>query len=142
MSDEIRRPDHYTAGGYETWDFTNALHLGPEAFNVVKYLSRAGLKTEDGVKDIRKAIEYLDRMDALREQRAKEIQPFVNAKGLGSLEANILYALLTGNHKDARAMLLYRLDQEKGKAIRSLAQADAERDAASERADGSEPEPG
>lgn len=63
MSDNVNRPDHYTAGGIETIDIIKA-KLTPEEFagyckgNVIKYVTRANLK--GGVEDLKKAAVYLD----------------------------------------------------------------------------------
>ena len=63
MSEKVNHPDHY--GGesnpyeaikvIEAWDLN--FHLG----NVVKYISRAGKKSENSVEDLKKAEWYLSR---------------------------------------------------------------------------------
>lgn len=58
--DEIRHPSHYAEGRkYEPrkviYDWGLNFNLG----NAVKYLSRAGRK-EDKIKDLRKAIQYIE----------------------------------------------------------------------------------
>jgi hypothetical protein len=63
MSDPVKSPDHYTAGGIETIDYIRA-KLTKEQFegyclgNIIKYTSRAGLK--NGVQDLEKAQTYLE----------------------------------------------------------------------------------
>ena len=63
MSEKVNHPDHY--GGennpyeaikvIEAWDLN--FHLG----NVVKYISRAGKKSENSIEDLKKAEWYLSR---------------------------------------------------------------------------------
>jgi hypothetical protein len=68
MPEQVRHPDHYTAGGIEVIDYLRA-KLTPEEFrgfligNAVKYLSRAGLKG-DASTDFAKARWYLDALIA------------------------------------------------------------------------------
>ena len=59
--DPVNSPPHYTAGGIETIDFIEAKGLNYHLGNCVKYLSRAGLKTEDTLEDLKKAAWYLNR---------------------------------------------------------------------------------
>lgn len=60
--DLVNHPPHYKAGGIETIDFIEAKGLGYHLGNVVKYVSRAGLKgTNTGLEDLKKARWYLDR---------------------------------------------------------------------------------
>lgn len=60
--DAVKQPGHYTQGGIETIDFLRA-KLTQEQFrgfclaNVIKYVSRAGLK--NGLEDLKKAQVYL-----------------------------------------------------------------------------------
>lgn len=60
-ADPVNSPPHYTAGGIETIDFIEAKQLNYHLGNCVKYLSRAGLKTEDTLEDLKKAAWYLNR---------------------------------------------------------------------------------
>ena len=63
MAEKVDHPDHY--GGesntyeaikvIEAWDLN--FHLG----NVVKYISRAGKKSENNIEDLKKAEWYLNR---------------------------------------------------------------------------------
>lgn len=63
VGDKVNHPDHY--GGesnpyeaikvIEAWDLN--FHLG----NVVKYISRAGKKSENNIEDLKKAEWYLNR---------------------------------------------------------------------------------
>lgn len=63
MSDAVKNPTHYTAGGIETIDFIKAkLGDGFIAYclgNCLKYLSRAG-KKDDSLTDLKKCRQYLD----------------------------------------------------------------------------------
>lgn len=58
--DPVNHPSHYTAGGIETIDFIEAKQLNYHLGNVVKYVSRAGKKT-DHIQDLEKAAWYLNR---------------------------------------------------------------------------------
>ena len=64
MTESVLSPQHYTDGGIETIDYLRA-KLTPAEFsgycrgNVLKYLSRAGKKTDDEINDYLKAQVYL-----------------------------------------------------------------------------------
>ena len=58
--DAVNHPEHYTAGGIETIDFIEAKKLGYNLGNVVKYITRSGLKGNQ-LEDLRKAQWYLSR---------------------------------------------------------------------------------
>jgi hypothetical protein len=58
--DPVNHPAHYTAGGIETIDFIEAKRLGYNLGNVVKYITRSGLKGNQ-LEDLRKAQWYLSR---------------------------------------------------------------------------------
>lgn len=60
-SDPVNHPDHYTqfSNGAEVIDITENLNFN--VGNAVKYLARAGRKTEDPVEDLRKAAWYVNR---------------------------------------------------------------------------------
>lgn len=59
-ADPVNNPPHYTAGGIETIDFIEAKKLGYNLGNVVKYITRSGLKG-NRLEDLRKAQWYLAR---------------------------------------------------------------------------------
>jgi hypothetical protein len=59
--DIINHPPHYKSGGIETIDFIEAKQLGYHLGNVVKYISRAGIKSHCPLEDLKKARWYLDR---------------------------------------------------------------------------------
>ena len=60
-SDEINRPDHYTAGGIETYDYIKSWEMSFAEGNVIKYVTRAPYKGTQ-VKDLQKARWYLDQL--------------------------------------------------------------------------------
>jgi hypothetical protein len=59
--DLINHPPHYKAGNVETIDFIEAKQLGFHLGNVVKYISRAGIKSHSPLEDLKKAQWYLNR---------------------------------------------------------------------------------
>lgn len=71
MNDQIEHPNHY--GGednmYEAIKVIEAWELGFCLANVIKYISRNGKKSgESDIKDLRKALWYLDREITNREK--------------------------------------------------------------------------
>jgi hypothetical protein len=58
--DMINNPPHYTTGGIEVIDFIEAKGLGYHLGNVIKYVTRAGMKGNK-LEDLRKAQWYIDR---------------------------------------------------------------------------------
>ena len=64
----VNHPDYYKRGGVEAIDAIEAWGLGFNLGNVVKYVARAGHKTADGLRDLRKAAWYLDREIKRRER--------------------------------------------------------------------------
>lgn len=61
MNDSVNNPAHYTDGGIETIDFIEAKQLDYLLGNCVKYISRAGKKSGNGLEDLKKAQWYLNR---------------------------------------------------------------------------------
>ena len=60
MTDNVNNPDHYQfSNGAQVIDITENLNFCRG--NVVKYVSRAGRKSDDPLEDLRKARFYLDR---------------------------------------------------------------------------------
>ena len=59
-ADPVNHPAHYTTGGIETIDFIEAKKLGYNLGNVVKYITRSGLKGNQ-LEYLRKAQWYLSR---------------------------------------------------------------------------------
>lgn len=58
--DMVNQPPHYTKGGIETIDFIEAKDLNYNLGNVIKYVSRSGLKGTR-IEDLKKAKWYLER---------------------------------------------------------------------------------
>lgn len=63
MSDDVNQPSHYIIetpkGKIECIYIIHALKLGYNLGNVFKYVWRCGRKTQDRLKDLRKAATYL-----------------------------------------------------------------------------------
>ena len=57
----VDHPDYYKRGGIEAIEAIEAWGLGFNLGNVVKYIARAGRKTKDGLRDLKKAEWYLSR---------------------------------------------------------------------------------
>lgn len=66
--DLVNQPPHYKSGGVETIDFIEAKQLGFHLGNVVKYISRAGIKSHNPLEDLKKAQWYLNRYVAQLEK--------------------------------------------------------------------------
>ena len=60
LKDEVNHPPHYKIGGIETIDYIEAKQFNYNLGNAVKYISRAGWKT-DYEQDLKKAVWYLQR---------------------------------------------------------------------------------
>ena len=73
MSDTVNHPAHYTDGGIETIDFIEAKQLCYHLGNAVKYISRAGRKSDDTlIEDLNKSIWYIKRKIELLEDNMKK----------------------------------------------------------------------
>jgi hypothetical protein len=60
--DNVNHPSHYKTGGIETIDFIEAKQLTYNLGNVVKYITRAGIKDQaKHIEDLEKAVWYLNR---------------------------------------------------------------------------------
>ena len=68
VSDMVNHPPHYKSGGIETIDFIEAKRLPYHLGNVVKYISRCGIKSECPLEDLKKAQWYLNRYVELLEK--------------------------------------------------------------------------
>lgn len=68
MKEKVDHPDHYGGDNnpYEAIKIIEALGLDFHLGNVVKYISRAGKKSENVLEDMRKAKWYLDRWLEIR----------------------------------------------------------------------------
>ena len=61
MKDNINHPSHYTQGNIEVIDYIEDKKLGYHLGNIVKYISRAGLKESSSkIEDLKKAQWYLN----------------------------------------------------------------------------------
>ena len=65
----VDHPDYYKHGGIEAIDAIEAWGLGFNLGNVVKYIARAGHKTKDSLRDLKKAEWYLSREIKRRERQ-------------------------------------------------------------------------
>lgn len=59
--DPVNHPPHYTAHPSGVEAITITEHYNFNVGNAIKYLWRAGLKTEDATQDLRKAAWYINR---------------------------------------------------------------------------------
>lgn len=61
MAEQVNQPQHYTShpSGIECIQITE--HMNFNLGNAIKYIWRAGLKTEDALTDLKKAIWYVER---------------------------------------------------------------------------------
>jgi hypothetical protein len=68
MNEKVDHPDHYGGDNnpYEAIKIIEALGLDFHLGNVVKYISRAGKKSENVLEDMQKAKWYLDRWLEIR----------------------------------------------------------------------------
>ncbi len=72
---------YYQSNGIEAIDVIDAYGLSFNLGNVVKYVLRAGKKTEDSVQDLKKAADYLNHEIELREKPITfDVQRLQNAK--------------------------------------------------------------
>ena len=81
MSDIINHPEHYTSGNIEVIDYIEDKEFNFNLGNVIKYVSRAGLKksigksaTEKALEDLKKAQFYIQREITKREKILWEVQ--------------------------------------------------------------------
>lgn len=68
MSDKVNHPDYYNRGAIETIEVIEDWQLGFHLGNAIKYISRAGKKTENEIEDLKKAKWYLERYIARLEE--------------------------------------------------------------------------
>ena len=62
MKDNINHPSHYTQGNIEVIDYIEDKNFEYHLGNVIKYISRAGLKESSSkIEDLKKAQWYLNR---------------------------------------------------------------------------------
>ncbi len=53
-------PAYYQRGSCDVWDFVREQGLNFHLGNAIKYIARAGHKTQSKIEDIEKAIHYLE----------------------------------------------------------------------------------
>ena len=57
----MESPSHYTRGSIEVWDFIRDQELNYHLGNAIKYICRAGFKSNNTkAQDLKKAIHYLE----------------------------------------------------------------------------------
>lgn len=61
MANTVDHPEHYKAGNLEVIDIIEEYGLDFHLGNAVKYILRAGRKTEDPIEDLEKAVWYIQR---------------------------------------------------------------------------------
>ena len=66
LKEKNEGPDYYQRGNIEVWDFIRDQGLNYHLGNVIKYVCRSGYK-EDDLKDLKKAIHYLENEIEFRE---------------------------------------------------------------------------
>jgi hypothetical protein len=59
MSERVKHPNHYNRG-IEMWDYAHSHNLDFFEGNIVKYVTR--WKEKNGVEDLHKAKQYLDKL--------------------------------------------------------------------------------
>ena len=64
--EKVEHPDHYNQGKVEVWDYVWDHQLDFFEGNIVKYVSR--WKHKNGLQDLKKAKEYLDKLITLAEK--------------------------------------------------------------------------
>ena len=58
-SNQSYGPPYYKPGGIKVWDFIRDQELNYHLGNAIKYVCRAGHKTDSKIEDLEKAIHYL-----------------------------------------------------------------------------------
>jgi len=53
-------PTYYQRGSIDVWDFVRQQELNFHLGNAIKYICRAGYKTDSKLQDLQKAIHYLE----------------------------------------------------------------------------------
>lgn len=82
MPNAVNHPAHYNVGGIEAIEVIDAYELDFNLGNVIKYILRAGRKTDDKLEDLRKAKWYLDHAIKVEDDRfAKHLDTECNRYG-------------------------------------------------------------
>lgn len=73
MTDNVNHPKHYNSHGSGVECITVTEHMNFNLGNAVKYIWRAGLKSEDAITDLEKAAWYVNReITRLRKQARRK----------------------------------------------------------------------
>jgi len=71
MKEAVDHPSHYRSDSIEAIDVIESWQMNFNLGNVIKYVCRAGLKSNDSIEDLRKAAWYLSREISLRTKKAQ-----------------------------------------------------------------------
>ncbi len=99
---------HYKTS-YEHWDLAIFLDMGCMEYASSKHVTR--WRKKDGIKDLRKALHYLDKLievyeiydlhrPCAKERVKEEVDKFASANSLSELEALYIYKLCTFDSKE------------------------------------------
>ena len=66
MKEAVDHPSHYRSDSIEAIEVIESWKMNFNLGNVIKYVCRAGLKSNDSTEDLRKAAWYLNREISLR----------------------------------------------------------------------------
>jgi hypothetical protein len=72
-------PQYYKRGSIQVWDFIRDQGLNFHLGNAIKYVCRAGFKTNDPIEDLTKAIHYLENEREFLRDSSTRIQEQVRA---------------------------------------------------------------
>ena len=71
MKEGVDHPSHYRSDSIEAIDVIESWQMNFNLGNVIKYVCRAGLKSNDSIEDLRKAAWYLNREISLRSKKTQ-----------------------------------------------------------------------
>lgn len=71
MKEAVDHPGHYRSDSIEAIDVIESWQMNFNLGNVIKYICRAGLKSNDSIEDLRKAAWYLNREISLRSKKTQ-----------------------------------------------------------------------
>ena len=74
INDKVNHPSHYTSGKIEVIDFIEDQNFNYHRGNAIKYIWRAGLKQENGMNNITKEIEDLNKAIWYIQDRIKQLK--------------------------------------------------------------------
>ena len=115
LDDDINHPKHYTSGGIEVIDAIEAWDLPYHLGNVVKYVARAGKKSEDPTKDLQKAAWYLSRAieklpDRSLVMTSRHLEQ--NYRELGPMDYVKITTMVLCDHSNANIVHLRKVPDE------------------------------